>query len=147
MRYFFIVHNEKALLLGKERVKKIFYFISIMVPLIMTVLHACTLPVPPSVYSIAHKTCHIYLKASYNITCQTDLIGNTDNCAPILPFVLQQIPTVVTKNVGLCWALMAERMPFHLKGNVFLLNKVTVKHQEVSQIVIKNRYYKNDKKQ
>ena len=101
MRYFFIVYNETALLLGKQRMKKFFYFSSIMVPLIMTVLHACTLPVPPSVHSIAQKTCHEYLEVSYNISCQTDLIGNTDNCAPILPMVLKQIPIVVTKNLGI----------------------------------------------
>ena len=100
MRYFYIVHNKTALLLGKQRMKKFFYFSSFMIPLIMTVLHACTLPVPPSVYSIAQKTCHRYLEVSYNITCQTDLIGNTDDCAPILPMVLKQIPTVVTQNVG-----------------------------------------------
>ena len=101
MRYFFIVYNETALLLGKQRMKKFFYFSSIIVPLIMTVLHACTLPVPPSVHIIAQKTCHEYLEVSYNISCQTDLIGNTDNCAPILPMVLKQIPIVVTKNLGI----------------------------------------------
>ena len=101
MRYFFIVYNKTALLLGKERMKKFFYFSSIMVPLIMTVLHACTLPVPPSVYSIAQKTCHRYLEVSYNITCQADLIGNTDNCAPILLVVNKQIPTMITQHVGI----------------------------------------------
>ena len=101
MRYFFIVYNETVLLLGKQRMKKFFYFSSIMVPLIMTVLHACTLPVPPSVYSIAQKTCHKYLEVSYNITCQTNQTGITDNCAPILPMVLKHIPTVVTQNVGI----------------------------------------------
>ena len=100
MRYFFIVYNEKALLLGKERVKKFFYFISIMLPLIMTVLHACTLPVPPSVYSIAQKTCHKYLTITYNMTCQ-DQSGITDHCAPILPIVLKYIPTVARQNIGI----------------------------------------------
>ena len=100
MRYFYIVYNETALLLGKERVKKFFYCISITVPLMMTVLHAFTLPVPPSVYSIAQKTCHKYLAVSYNMTCQ-DQNGIADNCAPILSIVYKRIPTVVAKNVGI----------------------------------------------
>ena len=100
MRYFYIVYNETALLLGKERVKKFFYCISITVPLMMTILHAFTLPVPPSVYSIAQKTCHKYLAVSYNMTCQ-DQNGIADNCAPILSIVYKRIPTVVAKNVGI----------------------------------------------
>ena len=99
MRYFFIVHNENALLLGKQRVKKFFEFLSIMVPLIMTVLHACTLPVPPTAYNIAHKVCHKFLEVSHNMTCEGQN-GITDSCAPILPIVLEQIPTIATNSLG-----------------------------------------------
>ena len=77
MRYFFIVYNETALLLGKQRVKKFFEFLSIMVPLIMTVLHACTLPVPPTAYNIAHKTCHKFFEVSQNITLVTPTLVRT----------------------------------------------------------------------
>ena len=99
MRYFFIVYNEKALLLGKERVKKFFEFLSIMVPLIMLVLHACTLPVPPTAYNIAHRTCHKFLEVSQNMTCR-DQDGITDRCAPILSIVLEKIPKIVTDVIG-----------------------------------------------
>ena len=105
MRYFFIVHNEKALLLGKERVKKFFELLSVMVPLIMTVLHACTLSVPPSVRNMAHKSCHEFLEISHNMTC-LDQTGTMDLCAPILSTVIERIPTVVTKSVGIFVNLM-----------------------------------------
>ena len=95
MRYFFIVHNEMALLLGKQRMKRIFELLNVMVPLGMTVSHACTLPVPPSAYNTAQKTCYEFLEVSHNMTCR-DSNGITDNCAPILPIVIERIPTVVT---------------------------------------------------
>ena len=100
MRYFFIVYNEKAVLLGKERIKKFFELISVMVPFIMTVLHACTLSVPPSVRNTAHKTCHEFLEVSHNMTC-LDQTGTMDLCAPILEMVIERIPTSVTKFVGI----------------------------------------------
>ena len=105
MRYFFIVHNEKALLLGKKRMKKFFELLNIIVPLIMTVLHACTLPVPPSAYSISQKTCHEFLEVSYNMTCG-DLNGIMNNCDPILSIATEQIPTSVTNVVGVIVKIM-----------------------------------------
>ena len=99
MRYFFIVYNEKALLLGKQRVKKLFEFLSIIVPFIMMVLHACTLPVPPTAYNIAHKTCHKFLEVSQNMTCR-DQDGILDRCAPILPIALEKLPAIVTDVIG-----------------------------------------------
>ena len=105
MRFFFIIYNEKVLLLGKQRVKKFFYFLSISAPLIMTIFHACTLPVPPSAYNTAHKTCHNFLEHSYNMTCP-DQNGITDDCAPILPHVIAQIPKAATKVVGIIVKIM-----------------------------------------
>ena len=40
MRYFFIVHNERAQLLGKEKAKKLFHMISILIPLLLTIWRA-----------------------------------------------------------------------------------------------------------
>ena len=105
MRYFFIVHNDKALLLGKQRMKRIFELLNVMVPLIMTVSHACTLPVPPSAYNTAQKTCYEFLEVSHNMTCR-DSNGITDNCAPILPIVIERIPTAVTNVVGIIIKIM-----------------------------------------
>ena len=105
IRYFFIVYNEKVLMLGKQRVKNFFYFLSVVIPLIMTILHACTLPVPPSAHNNAHKTCHKYLEVSYNMTCG-DQNGISDNCAPIQSIVIERIPQAVTKVVGIIVKLM-----------------------------------------
>ena len=105
MRYFFIVHNEKALLLGKQRMKRFFELLNIIVPLIMTVLHACTLPVPPTSYNAAQKTCYEFLEVSHNMTCR-DTNGIMDNCAPILPIVIERIPTAVTNVVGIIVKIM-----------------------------------------
>ena len=105
MRYVFIVYNEKVLLIGKEKVKRIFYYLSIFVPLIMTILHACVLPVPSSAHNIAHKTCHNYLEVSHNMTCPNVNVTN-DNCDPILSLVLEHIPTYVAKIVGIIVKIM-----------------------------------------
>ena len=40
MRYFFIVHNERVQLIGKQKVKKYFHVISILVPLLITLWKA-----------------------------------------------------------------------------------------------------------
>ena len=40
MRYFFIVHNERAQLLGKEKAKKLFHIMSILIPLLLTIWRA-----------------------------------------------------------------------------------------------------------
>ena len=66
--------------------KRIFELVNVMVPVGMTVSHACTLPVPPSAYNTAQKTCYEFLEVSHNVTCR-DPNGITDDCAPILPFV------------------------------------------------------------
>ena len=105
IRYFFIVYNENVLLLGKEKVKNFFYFLSVMIPLIMTILHACTLPVPPSAHNIAQKTCHKYLEVSYNMTCR-DGNGISDYCTPIQSIVIERIPQAATKVVGIIVKLM-----------------------------------------
>ena len=105
IRYIFIVYNERVLSIGKEEVKRIFYILSIFLPLTMTILHACVLPEPPSSYNIAHKTCNKYLEASYNMTCQITN-GIHDNCAPILPIVMEYIPTGVAKVVGVMVKVM-----------------------------------------
>ena len=105
MRYIFIVYNEKVLLIGKEKVKRIFYFLSIFVPLMMTILHACVLPVPPSAHNISQKTCYKYLEVSHNMTCP-NIHVLYDNCDPILPLVLEHLPTYVTKLVGITVKIM-----------------------------------------
>ena len=105
MRYFFIVHNEKALLLGKQRMKRFFELLNIIVPLIMTVLHACTLPVPPTSYNAAQKICYEFLDVSHNMMCR-DPNRIMDNCARILTIVIERILTAVTNIVGIIVKIM-----------------------------------------
>ena len=99
MRYVFIVHNGKVLRMGKDFVKKMFYILHFVVPFLMGMLHACTLPVPLNVQNIAQKTCNGFYQESMNITCG-DSEGIRDECSPLLTFVQNYISTDVTKGVG-----------------------------------------------
>ena len=100
MRYVFIVHNEKVLTFGKNKAKRLFYFASIGAPMLMTVLHACSLPVPSSGYNLPHKVYVKFFEASYNMTCG-DPDGLKDDCAPILSSVHHIVPSNITKIVGM----------------------------------------------
>ena len=109
MRYVFIVHNKKVLEFGKNAAKRIFYYISVGAPLLMAVLHACTIPVPSSGYNRSHKVCVKFFETSYNMTCG-GVDGVKDDCAPILSLVHQFVPSNVTKIIGivvkLCFVVM-----------------------------------------
>ena len=98
MRYVFIAHNEKVLRFGKDLVKRIFYILHFALPMMMGLLHACTIPVPKNVQNIAQKTCNDFYKESYNITCG-DPDGLRDDCSPILSFVLDYVSPNVIKGV------------------------------------------------
>ena len=100
MRYVFIVHNRRVREFGKEKLKKLIYYCSIWVPMMMTVLHAFTIPVPRQTFDITLETSYKFLEKSYNITCG-DAMGVKDDCAPILSFVHQHISKDVTKIVGI----------------------------------------------
>ena len=100
MRYFFIVHNERVLIFGKDLAKKVFYNLSIGAPLVLTILHACTIPVPPKAYNPPQKSCHNFMESTYNLTCG-DIEGIKDDCAPILSLVLKYIPSEITQAVGI----------------------------------------------
>ena len=100
MRYVFIVHDKKILTFGKNEAKRLFYYTSIGAPMLMAVLHACSIPVPPSGYTRPHKVCVKFLETSYNMTCG-DLNGEKDDCAPILSLVHHIVPSNITKIVGI----------------------------------------------
>ena len=99
MRYMFIVYNQQIMKIGKATVKNVFYVLSIGLPAIMTVLHACALPVPPSAHNTAHRTCHKFLQKTYNMTCGDDE-GVKDDCTPILTFILDYVPSDITHLIG-----------------------------------------------
>ena len=99
MRYVFIVHNRKVLEFGKDEAKKLFYYLSVGMPLVLTIAHACTIPVPEAAYNKSTRICSAFYEASYNITCG-DPNGVKDDCAPILSFVLRHVPSDVTVPIG-----------------------------------------------
>ena len=100
MRYVFIVHQKKILTFGKNLAKRLFYYSSIGLPMLMAVLHACTIPVPSSGYNRPHKVCVKFFETSYNMTCG-DPDGVKDDCAPILSRVHHLIPSNITQIVGI----------------------------------------------
>lgn len=100
MRYVFIAHNQKVLAFGKNLAEKLFYYTSVGAPMLMTVLHACTIPVPSSAYNLPHKVCVKFFEETYNMTCG-DQYGVKDDCAPILSLVHHIVPSNITKIVGI----------------------------------------------
>ena len=109
MRYVFIVHHRQVLKFGKNTAKKIFYHSSIWIPMLMTVLHAFTLPVPRQGYDITLETAYKFLEQSHNMTCG-DPMGIKDDCAPILSLVHQYVPKETTRLIGIgvkiVWVIM-----------------------------------------
>ena len=99
MRYVFIVHHQQVLRFGKIAARKLFYHSSIWIPMLMTALHACTLPVPRQSFDITLETSYRFLEKSYNMTCG-DPMGIKDDCAPILSFIHQYVSKETTKLVG-----------------------------------------------
>ena len=95
MRYIFIVHNRKVLEFGKEKAKKMFYCFSVGIPLLLGALHAATIPTPPASYNVAHRVCNAFHETSYNMTCGVN--GIKDDCNPILTFVLQHVPSNLSR--------------------------------------------------
>ena len=100
MRYTFIVHNRKVIALGKDKIKKMFHYGSVVIPLILAALHALFIPVPPSGYNLPHRICTEFLETTFNMTCG-DLNGVKDDCAPILSVVQQHTNLTVRKVVGI----------------------------------------------
>ena len=100
MRYVFIVHNQKVLAFGTDKAKRLFYYTSIGAPMLMALLHACTIPVPSSTYNFPHKFCVKFFETTYNMTCG-DLYGVKDDCDPILSLVHYIFPSNITKIIGI----------------------------------------------
>ena len=99
MRYVFIVHNQKVLEFGKETAKRMFYYFSVGVPMLLGALHAATIPMPPASYNVAHRVCNAFHETSYNMTC--GVTGLKDDCNPVLTLVLQHVPSYLTSGIGI----------------------------------------------
>ena len=117
MRHVFIVHNQKVLRFGKAEAKKVFYHSSIWIPMLMTVLHACTLPIPEQGYDIPLETSYKFLEKSYNMTCG-DPMGMKDDCAPILSFVHLYVSKEITKTIGIGVQISYAMMCFNIVDGI-----------------------------
>ena len=106
MRYTFIVHQQRVMTFGKKRAKTLFYYMSIIIPIIFGVLHACTLPTPINTQNIAKEVCNRFYQEAFNITCG-DPNGVKDECSPILTFVQRYISLEVTYYVGIAVKVVA----------------------------------------
>ena len=117
MRYVFIVHQQKVMTFGKNKAKRIFYQLSIWIPILMSVLHACTIPIPRSGYDITLETTYKYLETSYNMTCG-DPMGIKDDCSPILSFTQQHVSKDITKPIGIAVKIFFAVMCFNFVDGI-----------------------------
>ena len=104
---------------GKERAKALFYYMSIITPIIFGVLNACTLPTPINTQNIANAVCNKFYQEAFNITCG-DPNGVRDECSPILTFVQRYISLEVTYYFGIALKLVAIIVLLHfLEGFIY----------------------------
>ena len=111
MRYTFIVHNTRVLHFGKERAKSIFYYGSIIIPIIMGILHALSVQTPTNVQNLSQSVCIDFYLDSLNIT-REDSHNIPGFGSPILSFVYQYVPSEVTDYVytaltGICLVIFS----------------------------------------
>ena len=107
MRYTFVVNQHRVFLFGVEKTKNMFYYLSLVIPMVIGVLHACTFHLPvkftsPREFSLqypTHSVCIDYYRKSHIIT---DFNFNTNQsvASPIYSFVHQYISTEITYYVG-----------------------------------------------
>lgn len=100
MRYTFIVHQNNATLFGIEKAKTIFYYGSIVIPLMIGIMHECTIGEVPEVFRDTPRSiCIDSYRNSHNITDfnfnVTQSIGS-----PIYSFVHRYISTEITYYVS-----------------------------------------------
>ena len=95
MRYTFIVHNKRVLQFGKARVKAMFYYGSILIPILLAVLSACSVQVPANMHNLAQSICIDYYLEYHNISLQESK-EVLDFGTPVLAYVHQYIPLEIT---------------------------------------------------
>ena len=104
MRYTFVVHHNSVLQYGVEKSKTLFYRASILIPLVLGILRACT-------FEVTH---HPFLAVSPNSVC-FDSNGHSNYSkdfnlnngkgvidSPIYLFLHQYVPTEITYYVSKC---------------------------------------------
>ena len=109
MRYTFVVHHNSVLQYGVEKSKTLFYRASILIPLVLGILRACT-------FEVTH---HPFLAVSPNSVC-FDSNGHSNYSkdfnlnngkgvfdSPIYLFLHQYVPTEITYYVSKCVLILA----------------------------------------
>ena len=120
MRYAFIVHHNAILQFGKEKAKNLFYYGSLAIPIIVGILHACTVQ-KTYFFTAAVSMCQESYKDSYNRTNLNVTIPQDFNL-PVYTFVHQYISTDVL---------------YYIRGFVLLLTVIIL-----SNVVEGILYYK-----
>ena len=98
MRYTFIVHRERVMAYEREKIKKMFYYGSIIIPVLMGLINACSFQQPKHIHNLAQSKCVEYYLKTLNITA-LDSNSVSDFGSPILTFVHIYIPTEITNIV------------------------------------------------
>ena len=106
MRFAFIVHNDKVILWGKNRVKKMFYFVSIFLPLTVALMydsaHFRESSTKPPPFFLCLKSYEI----ASNRSATEYSINTTSFQSPLHSFVHQFVPRSITDVVSnVCGAL------------------------------------------
>ena len=108
MRYTFVVHNNSVLQFGIEQTKTLFYYGSIVIPLVLTILSEGTIEVP--LYFKPHSICVDYYAKAYNDSSELSLNITHSISSPIYCFVHEHISTDITYYVGwlviILWAII-----------------------------------------
>ena len=96
MRYTFVVHQNAVIQFGIDRAKMLFYYASIVIPIIIGILEACTLPAPGLALT---DICIESYGQRHNITYLN--LNLTESVAsPIYLFVRHYISTKILYYVG-----------------------------------------------
>ena len=95
MRYTVIVHQDSVFLFGIEKVKRLFYYGSIITPVMISILKECTLPIfwRGKAYSICID--------SYGNMTNTGENMSGNFSSPIYFFVNQYVSTEITYYIGI----------------------------------------------
>ena len=106
MRYTYIVQNKAVLRFGKEKAKAMFYYGSILIPILLAVLNAVSVQTPVHVLNVAATICVDFYLNSLNVTIE-DANSIPGFGSPILMFVHQYISVDITHYVQVFLTVVA----------------------------------------
>ena len=106
MRYTFIVQYEKVMVIGKDRMKTIFYHCSYGIPIALGILHTFFIPIHQNAQNPIHSLCKHYYKQVLNVTCgdSTDI---PDHCSPVLMITNHYVPVEIIRGFKIMVTIMA----------------------------------------